>query len=117
MFLKATKLVSKGCVYHIVKVNKSTIEIRSTQNVSIVKELSLLREIDFDIDIIREISPTYFLPYRMELVELKEIKEKLKALLEKDFIPPSVSPWDTLVLFVRIKDEQGYYQQVSSSKD
>nr|GFC55109.1 retrotransposable element Tf2 [Tanacetum cinerariifolium] len=44
-------------------------------------------------------------PYRMALVELKELKDQLKELLERGFIRPSVSPWGAPVLFVKKKDE------------
>ena len=40
----------------------------------------------------------------MAPIELKELKEQLKDLLDKGFIRPSVSPWGAPVLFVRKKD-------------
>ena len=40
----------------------------------------------------------------MALVELKELKEQLKDLLDKGFIRPSISPWGTPVLFVHKKN-------------
>ena len=40
----------------------------------------------------------------MSPVELKELKQQLKDLLDKGFILPSVSCWCTPVLFVRKKD-------------
>ncbi|KAH0734704.1 hypothetical protein KY285_010411 [Solanum tuberosum] len=40
----------------------------------------------------------------MALVELKELKEQLKDLLDKGFIQPSISPWGAPVLFVKKKD-------------
>ena len=40
----------------------------------------------------------------MAPAELKELKEKLKDLIDKGFIWPSVSPWGAPVLFVRKKD-------------
>ena len=36
--------------------------------------------------------------------ELKELREKLKYLLDKDFIRPIISPWDALLLFVKKKN-------------
>nr|GFB02439.1 putative reverse transcriptase domain-containing protein [Tanacetum cinerariifolium]GFB05407.1 putative reverse transcriptase domain-containing protein [Tanacetum cinerariifolium] len=43
-------------------------------------------------------------PYRMDLIELKELKDQLRELLERGFIRPSVSAWGAPVLFVRKKD-------------
>nr|GFA57546.1 putative reverse transcriptase domain-containing protein [Tanacetum cinerariifolium] len=43
-------------------------------------------------------------PYRMDLIELKELKDQLQELLERGFIRPSVSPWGAPVLFVKKKD-------------
>ena len=36
--------------------------------------------------------------------ELKELREKLKYLLDKDFIRPIISPWDARLLFVKKKN-------------
>ena len=50
------------------------------------------REIEFAIDVVPGATPTSITPYRMALVELKELKLQLQELLEKRFIRPSVSP-------------------------
>ena len=64
----------------------------------------ILREIDFGIDVFLDTHPISIPPYRMAPIELKELKEQLKDLLDKGFIRPSVSPWGAPVLFVRKKD-------------
>ncbi|KAH0722658.1 hypothetical protein KY290_005316 [Solanum tuberosum] len=113
--LKARKLVSKWCVYHLVQVNDSSIEIPLIQSVSVVKEfpevfpddllrVPLEREIDFGIDVLPDTRPISILPYRIAPAELKDLKEQLKDLLDKGFIQPSVSPWGAPILFVRKKD-------------
>ena len=61
------------------------------------------REIEFAIDVVLGTAPTSITPYRMALVELKELKLQLQELLEKGFIRPSVSPWGAPVLFVKKK--------------
>ena len=43
-------------------------------------------------------------PYRLSLVELRELKAQLEELLNKGFIRPSTSPWGAPVLFVKKKD-------------
>ncbi|KAH0691243.1 hypothetical protein KY285_018431 [Solanum tuberosum] len=114
-YLKAMKLFSKGCVYHLVRVNDSSVEVLPIQSVPVVKEFpevfpdDLLgvppeREIDFGIDLLLDTRPISIPPYRMAPTELTELKDQLKDLLDKGFIRPSVSPWGTPVLFVRKKD-------------
>lgn len=41
----------------------------------------------------------------MAAYELRELKTKMQGLLEKHFIRPSVSPWDTPILFIEKKDD------------
>ena len=37
-YLKATKLVSEGCIYHLVRVNESSVDVPSLQSVPLVSE-------------------------------------------------------------------------------
>ncbi|KAH0729719.1 hypothetical protein KY290_000849 [Solanum tuberosum] len=114
-YLTARKLVSKGCVYHLVRVNDSSVEVSHIQSIPVVKEFPEVfpddlpgvppeRDIDFGIDLLPDIQPISILPYRMAPAELKELKKQLMDLLDKGFIQPSVSPWGSPVLFVRKKD-------------
>jgi hypothetical protein len=48
--------------------------------------------------------PIYKTPYRMATLELAELKEHIKELLEKGFIHPSSSPWGAPMIFVPKKD-------------
>ena len=43
-------------------------------------------------------------PYRMALLELRELKVQLQDFLDKGFIRPSTSPWGAPVLFIKKKD-------------
>ena len=61
-------------------------------------------EIEFAIDVISGATPASITPYRMDPMELKELKLQLQELLEKRFICPSVSSWGALMLFVKKKD-------------
>jgi hypothetical protein len=54
--------------------------------------LSLYMEIEFCIDLVPGIEPISMAPYRMAQAELRELKEQLQDLLDKNFIRPSVSP-------------------------
>lgn len=114
--LKARKLISKCCIYHIVRVRDVDFESPSLESVPIVDEFPDVflddlpgippeREIDFGIDFLLDSHPISIPPYRMAPAELKELKEQLKDLLDKGFIRPSKSPWGAPVLFVRKKDD------------
>jgi hypothetical protein len=49
-------------------------------------------------------TPIYKTPFRMTTLELAELKEHIKELLEKGFIYPRSSPWGAPVIFVLKKD-------------
>jgi hypothetical protein len=48
-------------------------------------------------------------PYRMATLELAELNEHIKDLLEKRFIGPSSSPWGAPVIFC---SREGWYSKV-----
>ena len=114
-YLQASKMIKKGCLYHLIRVHDLNAEPPTLQSVPVVNEfpdvfpdelpgLPPEREVDFAIDLLPDTQPISIPPYRMAPAELKELKEQLKDLLEKGFIRPSSSPWGAPVLFVRKKD-------------
>ncbi|XP_075103597.1 uncharacterized protein LOC142178166 [Nicotiana tabacum] len=114
-YLKDRKMISKGYIYHLVRLRDVDAQIPTLQSVPIVNEFPEVfpedlpgvppdREIDFRIDLLPGTKPISIPPYRMAPAELKELKVQLKDLLGKGFIRPSVSPWGTPVLFVWKKD-------------
>ena len=42
--------------------------------------------------------------YRMTVIELVELKEQIRDLLDRGYIKPSASPWGSPVLFMKKKD-------------
>nr|GFA11461.1 putative reverse transcriptase domain, aspartic peptidase domain protein [Tanacetum cinerariifolium] len=66
--------------------------------------IPLVREVEFNIELIPGAEPISKAPYHMAPVELKELKDQLQELLERGFIRPIVSPWGAPVLFVKKKD-------------
>ena len=62
------------------------------------------RDIDFTIELVLRSAPVSKTPYRMSTPKMLELKMQLQELLEKKYIRPSVSPWGTLALFVKMKD-------------
>ncbi|XP_070035643.1 uncharacterized protein [Nicotiana tomentosiformis] len=104
-YLKATKMINKGCIYHLVEVTDIDAVALTFESVHVVNAFSGIfpdelpeippdREIDFGIDAMSDTQPISIPPYRMAPTELKELKEQLKDLLEKGFIRPSVSSWE-----------------------
>ncbi|XP_027337164.1 uncharacterized protein LOC113850834 [Abrus precatorius] len=63
----------------------------SLENVS---ELLPEKEIEFVIDLILGASSISVAPYKMSTVELAEVKKQVEDLLQKQFVRPSVSPWE-----------------------
>jgi hypothetical protein len=62
------------------------------------------RDIEFVIEFKPKIAPIYKTPFRMTTLELAELKEHIKELLEKGFIHPSLPPWGAPMIFVLKKD-------------
>ncbi|XP_019238505.1 PREDICTED: uncharacterized protein LOC109218581 [Nicotiana attenuata] len=99
-YLKARKMISKGYIYHLVRVKDADAQIPTLQSVPIVNKFPEVfpedlpgvppdREIDFGIDLLPGTKPISIPPYRMAPAELKELKVQLKDLLDKGFIRPN----------------------------
>jgi hypothetical protein len=63
------------------------------------------RDIEFVIELKPSTAPIYKTPFSMTTLELAELNEHMKELLEKGFICPSSSPWGAPVIFVPKKDD------------
>ncbi|XP_070006126.1 uncharacterized protein [Nicotiana sylvestris] len=96
-YLKAAKMIKKGCIYHLVRVTDTDAKAPSLESVPVVNEFLNVfldelpgippdNETDFGIDVMPGTQPILIPPYRMEPTEMKELKEQFKDLLEKGFI-------------------------------
>ena len=63
------------------------------------------RDLGFTIELIRRVVPNSKAPYRLNILELNELKLQLQELIEKNYVRPSVSPWGAPILFVKKKDD------------
>ncbi|XP_070005509.1 uncharacterized protein [Nicotiana sylvestris] len=110
-FLKAQRMVEKGCDVYLAYVRDVSIDTHSVDSVLVVRDFpdvfaaDLLgmppnRDINFVIDLLPGTHPISIPPYRMAPPELKELKDQLHELLDTGFIRPSVSLWVAPVLFV-----------------
>ncbi|XP_070028978.1 uncharacterized protein [Nicotiana sylvestris] len=84
-YLKARRMISKGYIYHLVRVKDTDAEIPTLQSVPIVNEFPEVfpedlpgvppdREINFGIDLLPGTKPISIPPYRMAPIDLKELK-------------------------------------------
>jgi hypothetical protein len=105
-------LIAKGVANHV-KVNQ--LDASQGSKVPVVNEFPDVfpeelpgmppdRDIEFVIELKPGTSSIYKTPYRTDTLELAELKEHIKELLEKGFIRPSSSPWGTPVIFILKKD-------------
>ncbi|XP_070004800.1 uncharacterized protein [Nicotiana sylvestris] len=97
-FLKAQRMVEKGCDTYLAYVRDVIIDIPIVNLVPIVRDFSDVFPADlpgmppdFGIDLLPGTQPIYIPPYRMAPPELKELKDQLQELLDKGFIRPNVS--------------------------
>ena len=70
-----------------------------------LSRLSPYREIEFCIDLVSSTEPISMVPYIMIPTKLRELKDHLQDLLDKEFIQPSVFSWGALMLFVKNKNK------------
>ena len=113
--LKTCKMIDKGCLHHVVRVNDLECETPSIESVPIVREFPKVfpnglsrvppeQEINFGIDFSPDINLLLMSLYCMAPADLKGLKLQLKDLLDKGSIQPSISPRGAPVLFVKRKD-------------
>ena len=62
------------------------------------------REIDFQIELAPRTEPISKEPYKMDSLELKELKVQMEELVNKGFVRLSTLPWGDPILFVKKKD-------------
>ncbi|XP_070036695.1 uncharacterized protein [Nicotiana tomentosiformis] len=133
----ARRMVEKGCLAYLTYIHDSSAEVPSMDLVPVVREFAEVflvnlpgmppdRDIDFCIDLASRTQPISIPPYCMGTPELKDLKEKLQALLDKGFIRPSVSlgvfkPYfdpfaivfiDDILIYSRSREEHGQHLRI-----
>nr|GEX31325.1 putative reverse transcriptase domain-containing protein [Tanacetum cinerariifolium] len=113
------KYMEKGCQLFLaqvtVKENKDKSKEKRLEELPIIQNfpkvfpedlprLPLMRQVEFQIDLVSGAAPVAGAPYRLALSEMQELSTQLQELLDKGFIRPSSSPWGAPVLFVKKKD-------------
>ncbi|GJY74493.1 putative reverse transcriptase domain-containing protein [Tanacetum coccineum] len=65
--------------------------------------LPLVRQVEFQINLILGVAPVARAPYILAPSEMQELSNQLQELADRDFIQQSSSPWGAPVLFVKKK--------------
>ena len=110
--LQLKRAIRKGCKAYAVTIideeNLNKIDKLKLEDIPVLREyadvfseeilgLPPKRELDFTIELVPGAVPSSKAPYRMNILELKE-------LIDKKYIQPSVSPWGSPFIFVKRKD-------------
>ncbi|GKB60871.1 putative reverse transcriptase domain-containing protein, partial [Tanacetum coccineum] len=99
----------------IIRVMEKKSEEKRLEDIPLVREfpkvfpedlpgLPLVRQIEFQIDLIPGAALVARAPYRLAHLEMQELSDQLQELADRGFIRPSTSPWGAPVLFVKKKD-------------
>ncbi|GJU23375.1 putative nucleotidyltransferase, ribonuclease H [Tanacetum coccineum] len=67
--------------------------------------LPLIRQVEFQIDLVPGVAPIARAPYRLAPSEMEELSTQLQELSDKGFIRPSSSPWGAPVLIDDLFDQ------------
>jgi len=115
--LQMKRSIQKGCKVYVVHLINNNEENKKSEleNIPVINEymdvfpdeipgLPPKRDIDITIDLVPGSVPISKAPYRLNILELKELKAQLQELIDKKYIRPSVCPWGAPVLFVKKKD-------------
>ncbi|GKE65203.1 reverse transcriptase domain-containing protein [Tanacetum coccineum] len=114
--IKTERYISRGCQVFIAQVMEKKSDDKRLEDIPVVREfleifpkdlpgLPLVRQIEFQIDLILRTAPVARAPYRLALSKIQELSNQLQELADRGFIRPSTSPWGAPVLFVKKKDE------------
>nr|GEU74409.1 putative reverse transcriptase domain-containing protein [Tanacetum cinerariifolium] len=114
-YIKTKRYISRGCQVFIAQVMEKKSEEKQLEDIPVVREflevfpedlpgLPLVRQVEFQIDLISGAAPITRAPYRLAPSEMQELSNQLQELADRGFIRPSTSPWGAHVLFVKKKD-------------
>ncbi|GJU27929.1 putative reverse transcriptase domain-containing protein [Tanacetum coccineum] len=114
--LKTERYIFRGCQVFIAQAMEKKSDEKRLEDIPVVREfpkvfpenlpgLSLVRQVEFQINLIPGATPVARAPYRLALSEIHELSNQFQELVDRGFIQPSTSPWGEPVLFVKKKDK------------
>nr|GEY34343.1 hypothetical protein [Tanacetum cinerariifolium] len=118
--IKVRKYIKRRCHLFLAHVTEKEKSEKRLEDVPVIRDflkvfpfdlsgLPPSRQVEFKIDLVPGAAPIARAPYCLAPLEMKELSEQLKELLEKGFIHPSSSPCGALVQ-VYIDLRSGYHQ-------
>ena len=113
--ISARRLLKKCCFSYLAYVIDNRVSDVKLEDILVVKEFSDMfpddlpslppdRDVEFTIDLVPSTAPISMAPYKMALLELRELKVQLQELVDKGFIRPNISPWGAPMLVVKKND-------------
>ncbi|GKA56654.1 reverse transcriptase domain-containing protein [Tanacetum coccineum] len=101
--IKTKKYISTECQIFIAQVMEKKSDERRLEDILVVREfpeilpkdlpgLPLVRQVEFQIDLIPREAPVARAPYRLAPSEMQELSDQLQELADRGFIRPSTSP-------------------------
>nr|GEU51391.1 putative reverse transcriptase domain-containing protein [Tanacetum cinerariifolium] len=113
--IKTKRYISWGCQVFVAQVIEKKSAEKRLEEIPVVREflkvfpedlpgLPLIRQVEFQIDLILGVAPVARAPYILASSEMQELSDQLQELADRGFIRPSTSPWGAPDLFVKKKD-------------
>ncbi|GKA64128.1 putative reverse transcriptase domain-containing protein [Tanacetum coccineum] len=113
--MSSVRLATRGYQVFVAQVMEKKSDEKRLEDIPVVREfptvfpenlpgLPLVRQVEFQIDLILGAAPVARAPYRLAPLEMQELSNQLQELAGRGFIQPSISPWGDPVLFVKKKD-------------
>ncbi|GJV68955.1 putative reverse transcriptase domain-containing protein [Tanacetum coccineum] len=114
-YIKTKRYISRGCQVFVAHVMEKKSDEKRLEDIPVVREfpkvfpkdlhgLPLVRQVEFQIDLIQGTTLVARAPNRLAPSEMQELSNQLQELSDRGFIRPSTSPWGAPVLFVKKKD-------------
>ncbi|GJW56627.1 putative reverse transcriptase domain-containing protein, partial [Tanacetum coccineum] len=113
--IKTERYISRGYQVFVAQVMEKKSDEKRLEDIPVVREflevfpedlpgLPLVRQVEFQIDLMTGAAPVARAPYRLAPSEMQELSDQLQELVDRGFIRPITLPWRAPVLFVKKKD-------------
>ncbi|GKC15291.1 putative reverse transcriptase domain-containing protein [Tanacetum coccineum] len=127
-YIKTERYISRGCQVFVAQVMEKKSDEKRLEDIPVVSGflevftkdlpgLPLIRQVEFQIDLIPGAEPVARAPYRLAPSEMQELSYQLQELADRGFIRPSTSPWELLSYLLKRKKDLSECSSVYSKID